>query len=242
MVVTTGIYRRMVVTAGLHGLPRFAVYLGLQFMILLLPGGALVAPLLLLAILGLADGVFRQRMSSMPGWASWLRRAWPVLLVAAMPAVAGFPWELVGWSARGGPAGLSDGYAGAMLSAWLPGLLRSARFLLVFASAAWLSGGMTAIGLRDVLLVILKPLGPVLGPIIARAAALVMAFLPWTFTEIRRADEAARLRGSDPRRHPGRHLAAMAVPISVRSLEKARISAEALLLRDIAVPVQPPTS
>jgi energy-coupling factor transporter transmembrane protein EcfT len=51
-------------------------------------------------------------------------------------------------------------------------------------------------------------------------------------TEIRRADEAARLRGSNPRRFPARHLAAMAVPVSVRALVKARLSAEALELRD----------
>ena len=65
-------------------------------------------------------------------------------------------------------------------------------------------------------------------------AVLTLAFLPWTLAEAKRADEAARLRGSDPRRRPLRHLAAMTLPVSVRTLEKARRGAEALTLRDSA--------
>jgi energy-coupling factor transporter transmembrane protein EcfT len=59
-----------------------------------------------------------------------------------------------------------------------------------------------------------------------------MAFVPWTTAELRRADESARLRGSDPARRPGRHLVALSVPLVSRSLEKAKRSSEALALRD----------
>ena len=135
--------------------------------------------------------------------------------MAAMPAVVGFPKA-----------------PGLDIAAWTPSLVQSARFLMVFASAAWLSRGMSPVELREVLGVLLKPLGRHCGEGVARSASLALAFLPWTISGIRQADEAARLRGSNPGFFPVRHLAAMAVPVSVRALEKARLSAEALELRD----------
>jgi energy-coupling factor transporter transmembrane protein EcfT len=103
---------------------------------------------------------------------------------------------------------------------------------LVLASAAWLSSGMSPVELRDALVALLRPLGARAGGRIARAASLTMAFIPWTRDELRRADEAARLRGSDPRRRPGRHLAALSVPVVSRALDKAKRGSEALALRD----------
>jgi energy-coupling factor transporter transmembrane protein EcfT len=91
---------------------------------------------------------------------------------------------------------------------------------------------MSPVELRDVLTVLLRPLGRQFSAGVARSASLALAFLPWTISGIRQADEAARLRGSRPGFFPVRHLAAMAVPVSVRVLEKARISAEALELRN----------
>ncbi len=62
----------------------------------------------------------------------------------------------------------------------------------------------------------------------------MLAFMPWARDELRQAGEAALLRGSDPKRNPARHLYALAIPVSVRVLERARRSAEALMLRDRA--------
>ncbi len=145
-------------------------------------------------------------------------RLWPVMLVALSPALVSVPF---------GTEGIRNFFA-----LWLPGLVRSARLALVFWSAAWLSRGMSPVELRDALAPGLRVLGPRAQASIARAASLMLAFLPWTMAELKRADEAARLRGSDPKRRPGSHLSALAVPVSVRSLEKARRSAEALSLRD----------
>jgi energy-coupling factor transporter transmembrane protein EcfT len=199
------------------GLSRFLLYLCLQFGIFMLGGPWLVLPGLLILVLGTKDGL---------AWLAWARASWPVLAMACLPAVVGFPLSP---AVEGASSGAS---ISGLLPLWAPSLARSTRFLMVFASAAWLSRGMSPVDLRDVLAVLLKPLGRRFGGGVARSAALAMAFLPWTITEIRRADEAARLRGSNPGRFPARHLAAMAVPVSVRALEKARLSAEALELRD----------
>lgn len=205
----------------LTGMRRFLPYLGLQFGVFLSQGPWLALPGFLILYLGAVEGL---------SWLAWARRSWPVVMMAALPAVVGFPLM----AAR--EALVSGGTAGGFMLVWAPSLEQSARFLLVFASAAWLSRGLSPVELREVLVVLLGPLGKSLGGGVARSAALAMAFLPWTLTEIQRADEAARLRGSHPGRHPARHLAAMAVPVSVRALEKARLSAEALELRDPGVP------
>lgn len=202
---------------SLSGISRFLLYLALQFSIFLLSGSWLMLPGLSIVLLGYAEGL---------SWFSWIRRSWPVMLMAALPAIAGFPLNLAmdSLSARA----LVSGF----LNAWLPSLAQSARFLMVFTSAAWFSRALSPVELREVLIILLRPLGRRLGSGVAKSAALAMAFLPWTLAEVRRADEAARLRGSQPGRTPIRHLAAMAVPVSVRALEKARLSAEALELRD----------
>lgn len=201
----------------LVGMRRFILYLGLQFGVFALVGPWLALPGFLILYLGAREGL---------SWLTWARRSWPVLTMAALPAVVGFPFmqALAAMSSGGNAAGF--------LALWAPSLVRSARFLMVFASAAWLSRGMSPVDLRDVLVLLLRPLGRRFGRDVARSASLAMAFLPWTISEIRRADEAARLRGSNPGRHPARHLAAMSVPVSVRALEKARLSAEALALRE----------
>lgn len=201
------------VTAMPIGL-RFPCYLALQAALLALPGPWLALPAALTLTLGWTEGM---------SWLRWSRSAWPVLLVAAAPAAFGVP--------------LSSLLAGDLpeaLAAWLPSLARSARLALVFAAAAWLSRGMSPADLRDALVPFLRPLGRRASGHIARGASLTLAFLPWTLAEARQADEAARLRGSDPRRRPLGHLAAMALPVSVRTLEKARRGAEALTLRDAA--------
>ena len=201
----------------LMGIQRFLVYLSLQFGVFLIAGPWLAIPGALILSLGASEGL---------SWLSWARRSWPVLLIAAMPAVVGFPLVVA-------LEALSSGGTGAaFIASWAPSLVQSTRFLMVFASAAWLSRGMSPVELRGVLSILLRPLGKRLGGAVARSAALALAFLPWTITGIRQADEAARLRGSSPGRFPARHLAAMAVPLSVRVLEKARLSAEALELRD----------
>ncbi len=193
---------------------RLPCYLALQAALIAAPGAWLALPAALTLALGWTEGM---------RWLRWARSAWPVLLVAAAPAVFGLPLGR-----------LLDGESAAALSAWLPSLTRSARLVLVFASAGWLSRGMSPVDLRDALALILRPLGKRVSGHIARGASLTLAFLPWTLAEAKRADEAARLRGSDPRRRPLRHLAAMTLPVSVRTLEKARRGAEALTLRDSA--------
>ena len=201
----------------LMGVPRFLLYLSLQFGVFLIAGPWLAIPGALILYLGARKGL---------PWLSWARHSWPVLMMAAMPAVVGFPLAL------SLDVTSSSGALAALLVVWAPSLEQSARFLMVFASAAWLSRGMSPLELRGVLTVLLHPLGRRFGGGVARSAALALAFLPWTIAGIRQADEAARLRGSRPGRFPVRHLAAMAVPVSVRALEKARLSAEALELRD----------
>ncbi|MDX9959122.1 MAG: CbiQ family ECF transporter T component [Spirochaetia bacterium] len=202
------------------GMRRFLLYLGLQTGLFALAGPWLALPGLLILCLGIREGF---------SWLGWARRSWPVLAMSALPAVVGFPLMqgLVVLTSR-----FAAGDASAFFHTWTPSLVQSARFLMIFASAAWLSQGMSPVELRDVLALLLRPLGKRFGRGVAGSASLAMAFLPWTLSEIRRADEAARLRGSNPGRHPARHLAAMAVPVSVRALEKARLSAEALALRE----------
>lgn len=184
------------------------VYLALQGSILSLGLPWLSVPAAITAGLGLIDGL---------RWARWVARSWGLLAVAALPACVGIPWSLEG---------------AEFMSAWLPALARSLRLALVLASAAWLSFGMSAVELRDALALLLAPLGPRRAGRVARAASMTMAFIPWTRTELVRADEAARLRGSNPGRRPARHLVALAVPLVSRSLDKARHSSDALALRD----------
>ncbi len=191
------------------GAPRFAVYMSLQFAIFSLEFPWLIAPVLVVLMLGLLEG---------QTWGRWIIRSRTLLIAAALPALTGLPF---------GAASLQAG-----LTLWVPSLLRSARLALVLASAAWLSSGMSPVELRDALIVILQPLGSRIGGGVSRAASLTMAFIPWTQAELVRSDQAARLRGSDPRTHPGRHLAALSVPVVSRSLEKARRGSEALALRD----------
>jgi energy-coupling factor transporter transmembrane protein EcfT len=193
----------------LRGAPRFAVYMALQTAIFSLGFPWLAVPALMIAAFGILEG---------QTWGRWIIRSRILLLAAALPALAGLPW------------GAST--FGAGLTLWVPSLLRSARLALVLASAAWLSTGMSPVELRDALSVLLRPLGRRAGGRIARAASLTMAFIPWTHAELVRAGEAARLRGSDPRRRPGRHLVALSVPLVSRSLEKAKRGSEALALRD----------
>lgn len=185
------------------------MYMALQVAIFSLTFPWLAAPALMVAALGMLEG---------QTWGRWIIRSRILLLAAALPALAGLPW--------GAPS------VAAGLSLWAPSLLRSARLALVLASAAWLSTGMSPVEFRDALLTLLQPLGARASGRIARAASLTMAFIPWTRAELVRANEAARLRGSDPTRRPGRHLAALSVPLVSRSLEKAKRGSEALALRD----------
>jgi len=192
----------------LRGAKRFVVYLALQISVFSVGLPWLIAPATVMAALGIIDGLH---------WSRWAARSWGLLVVAALPACVGIPWSLTG---------------AEFLPAWLPALARSIRLALVLASAAWLSFGMTAVELREALALLLRPLGTRLAGRMARAASMTMAFMPWTRTELARADEAARLRGSNPARGPARHLVALAVPLVSRSLDKARHSSDALALRD----------
>ncbi|MBN1520149.1 MAG: hypothetical protein JW923_08665 [Spirochaetales bacterium] len=188
---------------------RLAVYMGLQATIFALGGWALVLPAALTLALGAREGL---------RWARWFGRSWAVLAAAVAPAVVSVP----------------IGSGSAFLELWAPGLERSARFMLVLTSAAWLSHGMSPLALKDALTALLKPFGRP-GVALARALSLTLAFLPWTRAELRQADEAARLRGSDPKARPLRHAGALTVPVTLRALEKARRSAEALALRDASL-------
>ena len=193
----------------LRGASRFVAYLATQIAVFSCPFPWIAAPAIAVAALGASEGL---------GWGRWTRRSWFLLVAAALPAMVGAPF---------GAPSVSSAWA-----VWEPSLLRSARLALVLASAAWLSSGMSPVELRDALSVLLRPLGSRLSGRIARSASLTMAFVPWTTAELRRADESARLRGSDPARRPGRHLVALSVPLVSRSLEKAKRSSEALALRD----------
>lgn len=193
----------------LYGIARLGLYLALQVAVLLGP---------MLMVAALAAGLFAFGRLEGMRWGKLARRAWPVALVALSPALMGIPLGLHG--------------AQAFFGSWAPALARSARLASVFQSALWLSHGMSPAELNDTLKPILGWLGPRAAGATARAASLTLAFLPWTLAETRRANEASLLRGSDPVRRPVRHLSAMAVPVAIRSLEKARLSAEALSLRD----------
>lgn len=201
----------------LRGAPRFLAYLALQLAYLGLGLPWIALPLAVLAALAASEGL---------RWRGLLGRSPALLAMAVLPALFGLPRELIPGLARGTLGGA------AFLATWAPACLASARLLAVFASAAWLSAGMSPVELRDALALILRPLGRRLAGRAARSASLAMAFLPWTAAELRRADEAARLRGSDPGRRAGRHLLALSVPLLSRSLEKARRGSEALSLRD----------
>lgn len=208
-------------SARLTGAPRFVVYLGLQIAIFSCGFPYLAAPALIILALGLVDRL---------GWRRWLASSWGLLVVAALPAITGFPWSALGES--GTAIAMGSVAARTILIAWPPALLRGARLALVLASAAWLSFGMSPVELREALGLLLRPLGRRLSGRVSRSASLTMAFLPWTANELRRADEAARLRGSNPARKPLRHLLALSIPLLSRSLHKAKHSSEALTLRD----------
>jgi len=193
----------------LSGTLRFAVYMALQLAIFFSVFPWIAVPALAVIMLGVVEGL---------SWGRWLVRSRILLIATALPALTGLPWGTVS--------------AQTALILWAPSLLRSSRLALVLVSAAWLSAGMSAVELRDALMVLLRPLGPQASGRIARATSLTMAFIPWTRMELIRADEAARLRGSNPARRPGRHLVALSVPLVSRSLEKAKRGSEALSLRD----------
>jgi energy-coupling factor transporter transmembrane protein EcfT len=190
---------------------RLALYLALQAAVFLAPGAGILPAAAAILVLGVRAGV---------DWGRWLARLGPLLGVILLPALAGLPEA---WPARIEVT--------AFLAAWSPGLRRSLAFLLVLASAEWLSRTTRVDEIRETLEGLLGPLGP-RGRRAALAAALTLGFLPWARYELARADEAVRLRGSDPRRGPLRHLAALGIPLTARLLEKARLSSEALALRD----------
>ncbi|MBU0935076.1 MAG: energy-coupling factor transporter transmembrane protein EcfT [Spirochaetes bacterium] len=198
--------------AAFRGLPRFLLYAGLQIAIFLSPKWLLLIILGLVLAAGLAEKL---------DWLAWARQSLRVVLMVAALALAGFPF-----------AQYATMDVARILAVWLPGLLRALRFLLIILSAAWLSHGLSALDLRQVLELLFWPLGNHIGRALARSVSLVLAFLPWTRAEIKSASEAATLRGLDARRQPIRHLSGLMVPVALRSLERARHSAEALSLRD----------
>lgn len=191
---------------------RLALYLALQGAVFLAPGAGILVPAAAILALGIRAGI---------RWGRWLAGLGALLGVILLPAAAGLPeaWPRLA------------GGAAEFLASWAPGLRRSFAFLLVLASAQWLSRSTRVGEIREALETLLWPLGPA-GGRAALAAALALGFLPWARYELTRADEAARLRGSDPRRRPLGHLTALGVPLIVRLLEKARSSSEALALRD----------
>lgn len=191
---------------------RLVLYLALQAAVFLVPGPGVLLPATVIAALGIRAGI---------DWRRWLVRLGALLGIVLLPALAGLPEAL---------AARAQGTA-AFLAAWEPGLRRSLMFLLVLASAEWLSRTSRVDEIREALESLLKPLGS-WGGRAALAAALTLGFLPWARYELARADEAARLRGSDPRTGPLRHLAGLGVPLTVRLLEKSRLSSEALALRN----------
>lgn len=191
---------------------RLALYLGLQGSVFLAPGPWILAPAGLILGLGIRAGI---------RWGRWLGGLGALLGIILLPALAGLPEA---WPDRAGGAG-------AFLEAWAPGLRRSLIFLLVLASAEWLSRTSRLEEIRGALEGLFRPFGSA-GRRAALAAALALGFLPWARYELARADEAARLRGSDPRRRPLGHLAALGVPLTARLLEKSRLCSEALVLRD----------
>lgn len=191
---------------------RLVLYLALQAVIFLAPGPWILPAGVAVLALG---------WSARVRWGKWLTGLGPLLGIILLPAAAGLPEALAG-AAGSGPD---------FLGIWAPALRRSLTFLLVLASSEWLSRTSLVSEIRDALEGLLRPLGS-RGRRAALAASLALGFLPWARDELVRADEAARLRGSDPRTKPLRHLAALGVPVLARLLEKARLSSEALALRD----------
>ncbi len=188
---------------------RFAAYCAIQAGMFCLPvSGVMLLIIFVVLIAGL------ERFS----WLPWLRGSWFVIIMAVLPAFFGFPFF----------------HPDGSLSSWLPYLRRSLQFLLVFISAAWLSHGMRPMDLADLLRILLRPFGKKFSATVSRAGSLMLAFMPWAREDLRKANEAALLRGSNPKRHPVAHLYALAIPVSIRALERARHSAEALALRDEA--------
>jgi energy-coupling factor transporter transmembrane protein EcfT len=188
---------------------RLGLYLLLQASVFLAPGFWAALPGAAILALGARAGV---------RWFHWLRRGGVLFVVTLLPARPGFrkpsselqrprPFFSVG-----------------------SGLRKSLVFLLVLAGAERHSRTAGVSEIRETFEWVLGPLPR--GKRAALTAALTLSFLPWARNELRKADEAARLRGSNPRRHPFRHLSSMGIPLTARLLEKARRSSEALALRD----------
>lgn len=185
--------------------PRLALYLALSVAAWLLPPwGALAAG---------AGAALLGRAVDWPGWLRGLGWLWlfilaPPLAEAAAQAAAG----------AAEPAGLAAAAE------------RSLSLLALLAAAQWLSASTTLFEIRQVLPLVLRPLGRSRAELLGLMGALALGFLPWVAEQAGRVREAALLRGL-PRRRPAAALRALALPVGVRLVAKARQCGDALELR-----------
>lgn len=192
----------------LRGVPRFLIYFVMQIFFI-----TLAFPRIFLAL------GFLLLIASMEGfsWLKYFRRFYGLLFMIILPALLGFPWQ-------------KDG----LLTLWAPGLLKSTKLLCIFASAIWLSFYMSPVDIRDVFAFLLRPFGAKLASKFSRALSLGLAFIPWTMDELKKTDEALRLRGSVPQKNIVKHIFALALPLLSHTLQKAKLASDAIALRDPA--------
>lgn len=181
--------------------PRLAVYVALSL-------GAWLAPPWG-ALAALAGAVALGRRLAWMAWFRGLGWLWALVLAplaAALPGLVRDPGQLA-------PA------------AW-----RSLTFLALLAASRWLSATSTVMEIRTALERLFRVFGRRAAASMGLAGALALGFIPWVAEQLEATREAGALRGI-PSRRPLLALRALAVPVFVRMIQKARHTAEALELR-----------
>jgi energy-coupling factor transporter transmembrane protein EcfT len=146
-------------------------------------------------------------------WGAWFRAlGWLWLLILA-PVLLALPGSR--------PAGSLPAAVG-----------RSLTFLVLLAASRWLSATSTVVEIRAALEALFRVFGRRAAGTLSLAGALALVFIPWVAEQAEAARQAGALRGA-PARRPLLALRALAVPVLVRMIQKARHTAEALELRGL---------
>jgi energy-coupling factor transporter transmembrane protein EcfT len=165
---------------------------------------------------------------------AWLVPPWGAL--AALVAAFGLGWRL-SWAAWLRSLGWLWAFVLAPLAVALAGRAplvpaggRSLTFLALLAASQWLSATSTVLEIRGALDRLFRVFGRRAAASLSLAGALALGFIPWVAEQVEATRQAGTLRGV-PSRRPLLALRALAVPVFVRMIQKARHTADALELR-----------
>jgi energy-coupling factor transporter transmembrane protein EcfT len=156
--------------------------------------------------------------------------------LAALAVALGLGWRLP-WPAWFRSLGWLWAFVLAPLAVALPGhaplapaAWRCLTFLALLAASQWLSATSTVMEIRSALDRLFRVFGRRAAASLSLAGALALGFIPWVAEQVEATRQAGTLRGV-PSRRPFLALRALAVPVFVRMIQKARHTADALELR-----------